>query len=264
MLNRLTRRMRHIGRVFVHIDKGRPIALDHALAEDPNITVTSVHDVHWGHWSIVLATEHLAEQAMREGCTRLTLLSGACYPLVSDDRLLRLAEDPSDYVDAHPVTAGEGLDRLRRRHLFPPFKRNRFLVGAWHVAVQRLAGLLPTMEFETLLHPLQARRGSQFWSVRRETYLAAQKEARSRPELRQLFSRIFCSDECYFQTLFAHVSPRHINRGITYVKWGARGAPDPITVDDVDRHAGKGEYFFIRKICSSDTAVLERLEKLRH
>ena len=86
MLNILTNRLISTGYVYIHIDRKSPITIEQVV-QHPKVKVTKQIKVNWGGFSIVEATRLLADQALSDSSTRLTLLSGVSYPIVSDAKL---------------------------------------------------------------------------------------------------------------------------------------------------------------------------------
>jgi hypothetical protein len=57
----------------------------------------------------------LADQALSDGSTRLTLLSGVSYPIVSAAKLKDFAESYVDYIDAKEVDLDTQTKAFQRR-----------------------------------------------------------------------------------------------------------------------------------------------------
>jgi hypothetical protein len=85
MLNILAQRLVNTGFVYIHIDRKSSIKIEQ-VAQHPKVKVTKQIKVNWGGYSIVEATRLLADQALTDNSTRLTLLSGLSYPIVSDKK----------------------------------------------------------------------------------------------------------------------------------------------------------------------------------
>ena len=68
--------------------------------------------------------------------------------------------------------------------------------------------------------------------------------------------KIECSDESFFGTIFHAVSASRIPHGTTYVKWQGQGGPKGLSIEDIDRERGKGDFLFARKIGAVDVVSL--------
>jgi hypothetical protein len=175
---------------------------------------------------MVQATLLLADKAVKHGATRLTLLSGVSYPIVSDQRLLELANSEFDYVDTGEADLNQISKAFYRRficnHFSFPLKQNIF--GR---AIRRLSrelwALMPKLDPIQALSPTQLMIGSQRWSVKRDTYLQGVELLKSNRSFDTYFKKIECSDESYFATIFSAVSDNIKRHGTTYVKWVGRG-----------------------------------------
>jgi hypothetical protein len=102
MLNILTQRLVHTGYVHIHLDRSSQIQITDVI-NDPEVRVTKQIKVNWGGYSIIEANPLLADQALADNSTRLTLLSGLSYPIASDVKLNEVASSILDYIDAGDV-----------------------------------------------------------------------------------------------------------------------------------------------------------------
>jgi len=110
---------------FVHVDRKTSIEpFAKALVGVAPVTfVRRRVRVYWGGWSVVEATLRLMQCAMKKDRTlaRFALLSGACYPLKSNETLRDyLLCDEREHISAFPMPDGERdkpLTRLTRWHL---------------------------------------------------------------------------------------------------------------------------------------------------
>jgi hypothetical protein len=210
--------------------------------------------VNGGGYSIVEATRLLAEQALTDNSTRLTLLSGLSYPIVGDEKLDEFAASDLEYVDADEVDLTTQTKPFRRRfttrHFSFHLKQN--ITGR---IIRRLSrefwSLAPQLEPISELAPVALTLGSQWWSVESETYIKSSQLLQKHPNIERYFKKIECSDESFFGTLFHNVSPTHIPHGSTYVKWLGQGGPKNLTTADIDRESKKGNFLFARKIHSA-------------
>ena len=123
MLNILTDRLINTGFVYIHIDLNSPIAIEQ-VAKHPRVKVTKQIRVNWGGFSIVEATRLLADQALCDGSSRLTLLSGVSYPIVNDGKLTEFAESSTEYVEAGQVDLLTQSKAFRRRFTTRHFSLN--------------------------------------------------------------------------------------------------------------------------------------------
>jgi hypothetical protein len=252
MLNILTQRLVKTGFVYIHLDRLSKIQIAQ-VTPHPKVKVTKQIKVNWGGYSIVEATQLLADQAIADGATRLTLLSGVSYPIVSDQRLIEFAQSDLEYVDASEVDLATQtkpfVRRFTSRHFSFHLKQN--LYGR---IIRRLSrefwARMPRIDPVADLAPLKLTVGSQWWSVKSETYTNAIELLASNPCIEDYFRKIECSDESFFGTVFHRLSPSHVNKATTFVKWGRNGGPLSITRDDFEIH--QGSYLLIRKINFKD------------
>jgi ribosomal protein S27E len=262
MLNILTNRLVNTGFVYIHIDRKSPIAIEQVV-KHPKVKVTKQIKVNWGGFSIVEATCLLADQALSDDSTRLTLLSGVSYPIVSDAKLKEFAESSVEYVEAVEVDLKTQTRAFRRRfttrHFSFHLKQN--LYGR---IVRRISrefwALLPKIDFNKELGDIKLVLGSQWWSVTSHTYTKAMLLLEHHKNVQSYFMKIECSDESFFGTLFHHGTKNHAVHGTTYVKWTGGGGPKSIEFADIERESRTGHFLFVRKISSLDRQLLGAID----
>ncbi len=258
MLNLLTSRLVASGYVYIHLDLKSSLRIEQVV-KHPKIKVTKQIKVNWGGYSIVEATQLLADQAIADGATRLTLLSGVSYPIVNDKRLIEFAQSDVDYVDANEVDLATQtkpfVRRFTSRHFSFQLKQN--LYGR---IIRRLSrefwARMPPVDPAEELAPLKLTVGSQWWSVRSETYIKAMHIVASDSKIKKYFRKIECSDESFFGTIFHHVADNHENHGNTFVKWINRGRPKAIGPAELIEAGATDHFLFIRKINSTEYKTL--------
>jgi hypothetical protein len=263
MLNILTNRLINTGFVYIHIDRKSPITIEQVV-KHPKVKATKQIKVNWGGFSIVEATRLLADQALSDSSTRLTLLSGVSYPIVSDVKLKEFAESSVEYVDAGEVDLKTQTKAFRRRftsrHFSFHLKQN--LYGR---IVRRISrefwALMPNIDPIKELGEVELTLGSQWWSVTSDTYTKAMVLLEKNQNIMSYFKKIECSDESFFGTLFHNVTKNHTAHGTTYVKWTGGGGPKSIQIEDLIREKSAGQFLFARKF-SSQTETWLSLPKL--
>jgi hypothetical protein len=264
MLNILTNRLINTGFVYIHIDRKSPIRIDQVVKHQ-KVKVTKQIKVNWGGFSIVEATRLLADQALSDGSTRLTLLSGVSYPIVSDTKLKEFAESSIEYVDAGEVDLKTQTRAFRRRFTTRHFSFHlkQDLIGR---TIRRLSrefwALMPNIDPNKELGEVKLTLGSQWWSVTSSTYVKAMLFLEQNKRVKTYFKKIECSDESYFGTLFHHVAENHATHGTTYVKWTGGGGPKSIELADIERESQTGYFHFVRKISSLDRKLFGAIDIL--
>lgn len=262
MLNILTNRLINTGFVYIHIDRKSPITIEQVV-KHPKVKATKQIKVNWGGFSIVEATRLLADQALSDSSTRLTLLSGVSYPIVSDVKLKEFAESSVEYVDAGEVDLKTQTKAFRRRftsrHFSFHLKQN--LYGR---IVRRISrefwALMPNIDPSKELGDIKLKLGSQWWSVTSDTYAKSIILFEQNRTVKSYFKKIECSDESFFGTLFHHVTKIHSAHGTTYVKWTIGGGPKSIEFADIERESRASHFLFVRKISSLDRQLLGAIE----
>jgi hypothetical protein len=258
MLNLLTKRLINTGFVYIHLDLKSKIRVDQVI-DHPQVKVFKKIKVNWGGFSIVEATRLLADWAIEDGASRLTLLSGVSYPIVSDAKLKGFAESSIECVDAGEVDIATQTKAFRRRfttrHYSFHLKQN-FYGRIIRRISREFWAMMPRLHPEKELGDLKLTLGSQWWSVPTSTYKNAMSLLIKNPRIEFYFKKIECSDESFFGTLFRFVSTNHTSQGTTYVKWADHGGPKGIQIADIQRERLAGKYTFVRKLNSTDQELL--------
>jgi hypothetical protein len=262
MLNILTNRLINTGFVYIHIDRKSPITIEQVV-KHPKVKVTKEIKVNWGGFSIVEATCLLADQALNDGSTRLTLLSGVSYPIVSDAKLKEFAESSVEYVDAGVVDLATQTKAFRRRFTTRHFSFHlkQDLKGRIIRRTSReFWALMPHIDPSKELGDIELTLGSQWWSVTSDTYAKSILLFEQNRKVKSYFKKIECSDESFFGTLFHHVTKIHNAHGTTYVKWTIGGGPKSIEFADIESESRAGHFLFVRKISSLDRQLLGAID----
>lgn len=261
MLNLLTKRLINTGYVYIHLDLKSKIRVDQVI-DHPQVKVFKKIKVNWGGFSIVEATRLLADWAIEDGASRLTLLSGVSYPIVSDAKLKGFAESSIECVDAGEVDIATQTKAFRRRfttrHYSFHLKQN-FYGRIIRRISREFWAMMPRLHPEKELGDLKLTLGSQWWSVKGETYRSAMETIKESSKIENYFRKIECSDESFFSTIFVPRLESRKNSGTTYVKWGISGGPRPILLTDLVREKASEQYLFVRKISSKDEEFLNFL-----
>ena len=263
MLNILTQRLVNTGFVYIHLDRLSKIQIAQ-VTPHPKVKVAKQIKVNWGGYSVVEATRLLADQAIADGATRLTLLSGVSYPIVSDELLNEFAHSDIEYVDANEVDIATQTKpfarRFTSRHFSFHLKQN--LYGR---IVRRLSrefwARMARIDSITELAPLKLTLGSQWWSVKSETYAKAMQLLLGNTKIENYFRKIECSDESFFGSLFHAVSPNQEKTGTTLVKWRTRGRPMWLTEKDLEISQQQGIFLFARKFTSKEFKLMKSVSR---
>ncbi len=223
--------------------------------------------VYWGGWSQVEATLRLMQCAMTKDRTlaRFALISGACYPLKSNETLRDyLLCDEREHISAFPMPDGardKPLTRLTRWHLQRGLRGTgigaraaRLVNDALRVLPpRRLAGLVPYA-------------GSSWFVLTRDAVATILERVETDRRFVSFFRYSHCPDESFFQTLLASSALRErIAGSLTFADWSpCIEQPSLIREDHLPRLLdGSQELFFARKFSSRNAHLLDRIDAAR-
>jgi len=213
---------------------------------------------------MVQATLILIERALKDGATRLSLISGDALPIASEkifNKLLSsnvdichnrsLKSDYDDKVDA----------QYYHRYFSSKYPQNFFPRG-----INYLSRRWPIeIRIQKYLDTLDMKIGSQWWSVSRETMIKSIDYYRKHPVFAKYFSKSKHPEETFFQTLFVHFSPNIRNEGTTYANWNVPRVPHPgeLGVKQLREAFESEDFLFARKFETERTDLLKEWHKLR-
>jgi hypothetical protein len=215
----------------------------------------------WGTFSLVKATIAMIRTLSSTDVhyDRVTLLSGADYPLVSARELkVRLADAPTaEHLECFDLERPNRWDANAA-----PF-RTEDLYSFFHVG------------FRSRLYPLFRRKprpvgltlygGTQWWSLTRDCFQYVDQFIADNPRFVSFFRHCRTPDEVFFQTIIAHSPFRNAITGsdLTLAYWD-RPPPRPsiITMSDLDALQTCRDKLFARKFdLDRDSDVLDALDK---
>lgn len=222
------------GLVSVHFDRNSPRAewrrLQVACADMPGVALVQRRArCGWGEWSLVAATLKAVRLAMARfpQATHFQLMSGDCAPVATAaEARARLDESGRDWIEHHDLLAsdwiGTGLraERIAYRHWWNERRRRGLFYAS--LAVQKALRLRRSPPAG-----LRVQIGSQWWVLRRETIARILSVCADRPEIVRFFRTVWIPDECFFQTMVAHLVPAAEieNRSPTFVRFTDYGLP---------------------------------------
>ena len=239
-------RLAPIGEVLVHVDGQKSIGPFRDLVSSAEL-ITDRTKVFYPGWSLTQASLSLARRAVAiDGAERVTMLRSRHYPIVSDDVLVGLADDPRDYIagfSAPDATRGKPEARFTRRAV-----RSRNFGGVSHrlrtAVVNRLR---PPLDWTTALGGTELRAGSAYWSLTSSTLSGVLDLVDAGGPLIKYFSAINSTDESFFQTVVPSISDHMVTTTISFSRWDGNQHPAPLTTAALRGAMDEGSYLFAKK-----------------
>ncbi|WP_188312084.1 beta-1,6-N-acetylglucosaminyltransferase [Salinarimonas soli] len=218
-------------RFFIHIDAAVALKpFTDALGDKPDIHwVIDRVRVTWMGWSQVEATLRMLGAAHPDAFDRYTLLSGADYPIKSNDEIARiLSRDETEYLTAwrlsdrpswqHKVQYYYPIEQIPIRNYGKAKARRVF----WASFV-RLRRFFPKRSMPASLEPWG---GSSWWTLTHSCVSHILGVVRERPEVVRFYRTTHAPDEGFFHTLVMN-SPfaERVHRRAEYERWRAETRP---------------------------------------
>lgn len=283
-LRRLIERLEGPGaNLHLHIDR-KSDWQSLAAAATKNVDVVPREQsvpVYWGGFSMVRAIYALLERAYaNEENRHFCLLSGACYPAASRDRVLERLSRPGQLIEVErqlSVTGSAEFDRYIRyvRLQDNPITNSRtgsFLRRPVHL-VLRAIRRRPPPDFD-FFH------GSAWWSLDRRGAKAVIEFPRERPDVMRFYRFSSLPDESMFSSILRNGSsreeiafdwlarpkpadwPRNVH-ATHYVDWtvGSNGSPKTLVLDDLDAIIASGAALARKTDPVASASLLDALDR---
>lgn len=265
-------------RIFVHLDRKVELG-DYARSRrwpDSLTFIEERHEIFWGGFSMILATESLARAALADpSVDACALVSDDSLPLVSPDRIHAAISDRPDRIDVSPAWRNPPFESRYReffhfdspatsaRPLDPPLRRFDSKTLA---TLERLARLRERGKF-----PLpKVWNGSQWWSLGRGTLEPMLDELAGNLWFRESLEFSAVSDEITFHSMYGN------RLGLTSRSFSSPMLTDMTRQPSPRVYASIGEIphptpekLFVRKIARAAArpvmeGLMERWEPRRH
>jgi hypothetical protein len=263
---------------FIHIDIKQDIKpFKNALKETKNtFFVTDRENGKWGDIGIVKATINAIKFSLekKSDLKRLTLLSGQDYPIknVSDIREFFEQNETIDFIETKELPIEQlrlgGLDRINNYSV--NYKDLRVTLYKRKDAAKLLSFKGRVLNFYLKLkYGLWKERvsnlthyyGSQWWSLRRETFTKILLHLEENPNFLTYHKYTLLPDEILIQTIVSHYAHNlTIEKPIHYIDWSENNRhPKNLTLADFNKLA-RSEKLFARKFDYSNQ-VLDKIDK---
>jgi hypothetical protein len=266
---------------FVHVDKKV------ALSDFEKIKGHNIHfllerrvSCSWGDYTLVQATLNLMSEALKlNNCDYLILLSGACYPIKSNDYINSYLESNKnkEFIETFSfpnIEFGKLAVRLNKRWLQinAPLKNYKRLVQ------MLLLKIGPVRDYKKVLGGHEAYTGSQWWALTDKCAAYILEYVKSNPDVVKLFKTSDCPDESFIQTIVKNSKfDQSISHKITFTEW-AKGKSSPSLISEehlvefsnnvvVDSQFNncpneKKEVLFARKFSPANPLILDSVDKI--
>ena len=273
--------------VLIHWDKRAPALPAETLSDQDHATVLAKRmDIHWAGFGMVEATVALLEEMRNRGLADHTiLLSGHCYPA-------RPLGELADYLSCH-----RGMDVIQSYPIRPGSLLWNLIGRKWRMepylsdTLRRFAPIAAIAEFARKVRNRIARivgrdiakeldgaavhHGASWWALSPASVETVLQRFRDEPQWRSAFRSCFASDELTFHSILANTDRAEKRIGPSEDKGGrsiydaplhhvatepGRWLTDSVETRQATRASRK---FFVRKIRSSDSGLLDWLDRRR-
>lgn len=250
------------GPVYVHIDKDS--VLNFKTFNPPaNVFVSTQIPIRYSHFSMVRSILLLAREALNDGATRLSLISGDALPIASESEFYELLLSNLDIC--HNRSLKDNYDSQVDFHYYCRYFPSKYPQRLMPRAVNYLSRHWPIkINVQKYLDPLDMKIGSMWWSVTRETMIKSIEHHENNPNFAKYFMKSKHPGETFFQTLFAHFSPNIRDEGTTYANWDTPRVPHPgdLSVEQLRNAFESRKFLFARKFETKRKDLMEEWHKL--
>ncbi len=253
---------------FIHIDaRSRvPEGLFERLAERGNVVFAPRRKVWWGGWSHTAAILSLMELAAdgddRCGYDYCVILSGADYPIRSNETIFETLAAGGEYINANPgFRSGKPESRVKY-YWFDGFDRRR-LRSPRTILFRALEIVLRALGVRKRRYPFPKIYSGVVWSALSMPCVRyILDNVRANPRYTAFFRTSQVPEEMFFQTIVAN-SPfaSRIRQTPTYIDWDHPSASPPVLTEKHLPILAAKPRLFARKFNDHSTAVLDRIDR---
>lgn len=235
-------------RFYVHYDAKSPINQLHFLQNLDNVSILRNRiDVHWGGFSMILATLNLFQAALSHQQNQyFHLMSGNCVPLISPEAMQQQCQkqpENSLWLESQNTPRLRYRTRFNAPHADTTWQRSLFGKGLTK-GLQIADNILFSKEI--------CLSGSQWFSASRITAQILFQEALSEPS--DFFAKKLCPDEHFFQYIAAQQADKLnlIDKNHRFIRFQAgKNHPDELSLDDLWAAKNQG-FWFARKVSKNN------------
>ena len=258
------------GLIVIHFDKnGSPADLalitEH-FSSDAQVVILSEIRGAWGKWSLVDAELRCLREIRTLGWEPdyVHLMSGSEYPIKSLATLENFLEENSnlDFIESVDISRHSwvqgGLEIERFQYHFPFCYRYPTAQFTACLEIQKLFNLKRTPPYW-----IQPRLGSQWWTLRWKTCSHFLDYLKDHPKVSKYFKTTLIPDESFFQSLVSHLIPKEeIAQTQLVFHHLCKNTRPYVFKNGHEELVGKLPHFFIRKISTEATELLEHIDGL--
>ena len=202
--------------------------------------------IYWGGFSQVAASLLLLNTAYRNSAnTHFYLMSGQCFPIKSDIEIMNAIEASAHggnfMTSVAMPTEEKPLWRIRKWHF------NDVGSVVLHSLLRRAGRYLPRRNLNRLFPGISFYAGDSWWLLNRASVGRILQFLVENPWYLEGFTKSHCPDECFFQTLVAHLGIGLDGDCPTASRWTQGDAHPQTITPDLLKELAAGWHFFARK-----------------
>lgn len=272
---RLVNRLNYNCDFYVHVDKKTDITLyKNKVISNSNVYfLENRFKVYWGGFNMIKATKELLNKALISPIDyqRYVLLSGADYPLVSNEKIHAFFEQNKniEFLRGFNIRKSNSKNYLNQIKCFYFMDTNKFLARAIKKLTTYIQLKKPYIKTRNGIFDVYF--GSQWWAITQNCARECLEIARNNKEIDKYFKYSFSPDEKYFHTLFFNSSFKEKNIDNGAGIFTERGTWRWANIHHIHPSLSKwysdedlNEVFlskkiFIRKVCTSKSTKLLNL-----
>ncbi|MFC2080846.1 beta-1,6-N-acetylglucosaminyltransferase [Bacteroidota bacterium] len=236
---------------FIHLDQKYKSNIDPLYCEKNNVFFTNKRiKVHWGGFSIVLATITLLDESFNhsQNFDYFVLMSGQCLPIKPKQYI-------DDFLRKHPGKSFIQMSSLPDNNLhedgmgkfhYPAFfdqlsflRKDSIRIGKKQYELKKLLfrglkriyilfGLKRKVHFNILCY------GSQWWVLHISSVKHILESYKTKKTAFNFFKYTWAPDELFFQILLYNspLKDTLINESLWYIDWNTNGPPKTLSIQD--------------------------------
>ena len=251
---------------FIHFDaRSRvPSGVIERLTARPRVTLAPRRPVWWGGWSHVAAILSLMELAVREdgGYDYCVLLSGADYPIRSNETIFETLAAGGQYINAQPGFRPSKPESRVKYYWFDGFDRRK-TKNLKTILLRTLEITLRTLGIRKRRYPFPQIYSGIVWSALSTPCVRYILDyIQTHPEYTRFFETTQIPEEMFFQTVIGN-SPfaPEIRHTPTYIDWNHPSASPPLLTGQHLPTLTTVPRLFARKFNDHSTPLLDLIDR---
>lgn len=227
--------------VYVHVDKKQDelyIKLQNKYSTDERVNIIENREVvNWSGFSQVKATLNLMDSASKKEYDYISLISGQCFPLKSNDYIRGILSENKgkEFIEFKDIT-NDKKSRFRLKS-YNFFRENRFIrTLPMRILDNIIRRILKVFRVDRkIFENMNLYHGSSWFTITFDCMNFIIDYTNYNENFVQDFKYVLAPDEHFFQMIVLNSKYKHkvVNNNLRYIDWkGCKNSPNTLSMKD--------------------------------